>query len=104
MYDQATDTSHGEPEIKHLCEDICEAFQEGIAAWDGRVEGLLRNNEKDLESAKKLRASFEEGFQTLAKTYMKFYKQAGAHFAIGDRTYVSFAVGFLFAVGPLSRD
>ncbi|KAF2441203.1 HET-domain-containing protein [Karstenula rhodostoma CBS 690.94] len=84
MHDQAIDISNREPETKHLCEDICEAFQEGIAAWDGRVEGLLRNNERDLEAAKKLRASFEEGFQTLANTYMKFYKQAGAHFAIGD--------------------
>jgi len=96
MYNQSTDISNREPEIKHLCEDICEAFQEGIAVWDGRVEGLLQvlNNEKDLEAAKKPRASFEEGFQILAKTYMRYHKQAGAHFAIGDRTYVPFSVGF----------
>lgn len=90
MYDPDTDISDREPVIQHVCENICEAFQEGIAIWDGRVQSLLLDNARDLEAAEKLRASLEEGFKTLAKFYMKFYKQAGAHFAIGDRTYVSF--------------
>ena len=88
MYDQPTDISNREPEIKHACEHLCEAFQDGIAAWDARVEILLRNNEEDLEVARELKASLQEGVQALAKTYMQFYKQAGAHFAIGDRTCV----------------
>ncbi|KAJ4301073.1 hypothetical protein N0V90_003163 [Kalmusia sp. IMI 367209] len=84
MHTQPTDISNQELEIKHLCEDICEAYQEGIAVWDSRVENLLIDHGQDLESARELRDSFEKAWRGIAKTYMGFYKQAGAHFAIGD--------------------
>ncbi|KAF2684704.1 HET-domain-containing protein [Lentithecium fluviatile CBS 122367] len=78
------DTSGEEPEVKYLVGDICEAYQDGVAIWDGRVSCLLIGEGKEVQAAKELRQSLEDGGAMLGRAYSHYYGRAGRHFAIGD--------------------
>lgn len=80
----SSDALTKEPEVKYLVEDMCEAYQDGIAIWDSRVKNLLIGSGRDVEAAIKLRSSFEEGIDVVGRSYRQYYKQAGKHFAVGD--------------------
>ena len=72
-----------EPEIKYLVEDLCEAFQEGVAVFDARgIKSLVFG--KDVAIAEALRGSFEKGFMEVGAAYRRYCRQAGKHFAYGD--------------------
>lgn len=82
---QAYDISDGrEPEIKYVVEDLCEAYQEGLAIWDSKIGPLVFG--EDVGLAQELRLSFDEGNKELGRVYTGFYKLAGKHFASGDST------------------
>jgi hypothetical protein len=78
------DASGDEPEVRYLVQDLCEAYQDGVAVWDDRVSGLLIGDGKEVQAAKKLRENLEEGRIQLRRLYTHYYEQAGRHFAVGD--------------------
>jgi hypothetical protein len=84
MMNDQSDASGKEPEVRYLVEDLCEAYQHGLVVWDARVGALLVGDGDEVQAAKELRETLEEGPTVLGKAYTQYYRQAGRHFAVGD--------------------
>jgi hypothetical protein len=76
------ESSNQEPDLKYLVEDLCDAFQEGVALWDERIGHVVIG--QDVHVATRLRLSFEKGHGEIGKTYSDYFHLAGKHFAYGN--------------------